>query len=112
LRPATLIGADLQALLDPVAAALAVAGSGRCIADPVSRAAGCPFNLLVGGPLCIFREDLRCDAEDEEYESAVLNWIYGYNGYESLGSGELVAYGAAFVALVTPALAVGARLVC
>lgn len=40
----------------------------------------------VGGPLCIFREVLRSDAEDEEYESAVLKWIYGYNGYERLGS--------------------------
>lgn len=29
---------------------------------------------------------LRSDAEDEEYESAVLKWIYGYNGYERLGS--------------------------
>jgi hypothetical protein len=29
---------------------------------------------------------LRSDAEDEEYEAAVLKWIYGYNGYERLGS--------------------------
>jgi len=39
-----------------------------------------------GGPFCIFCEVLRSDAEDEEYESAVLKWIYGYNGYERLGS--------------------------
>ena len=41
---------------------------------------------MVGGPLCIFREVLRSDAENEEYESAVLKWIYRYNGYERLGS--------------------------
>ena len=29
---------------------------------------------------------LRSDTEDEEYEAAVLKWIYGYNGYERLGS--------------------------
>lgn len=44
------------------------------------------FTFLVGGPLCIFREVLRSDAEDEEYESAVLKWIYRYNAYERLGS--------------------------
>lgn len=41
---------------------------------------------MVNGPLCIFREVLESDAEDEEYESAVLKWIYGYDAYERLGS--------------------------
>ena len=42
----------------------------------------------IGEPttFCTFQEVLRSDAEDEEYEAAVLKWIYGYNAYERLGS--------------------------
>ena len=40
---------------------------------------------MVGGPLCIFGKVLRSGAENEEYQSAVLKWICGYNGYERLG---------------------------
>ncbi len=35
---------------------------------------------------CIFSEVQDKDADDEEYEAAVVKWIYGYNAYERLGS--------------------------
>lgn len=61
--------------------------TGSTASRPPGRASHSgPSPFAGGGPLCIFGEVLRSDAEDEEYEAAVLKWIYGYNAYERLGS--------------------------